>query len=95
VQRQGGLAGAFRPVNLDHAAARQAADAEADVEAEGAGRDHLGFDNLVGTELHDRALAESTLDLPQRRVQSLFLVHRVFLHQPQSALSHQLISLMS
>ena len=33
MQRQRGLARRFRPVNLDHAAARQAADAERDVEA--------------------------------------------------------------
>ena len=37
VQRQRGLARAFRPVDLDHAPARQPADAERDVEAERAG----------------------------------------------------------
>ena len=34
VERERGLAGGFRAVNLDHAAARQAANAERDVEAE-------------------------------------------------------------
>jgi hypothetical protein len=38
VQRQRGLARGFRPVDLDHPAARQAADAERDVEPERAGR---------------------------------------------------------
>ena len=41
MQRQRRLARAFRPVDLDDPAARQAADAERDVEAERAGRDHL------------------------------------------------------
>ena len=47
VQRQRGLARAFRPVDLDDAAARQAADAERDVEAERAGRDRLDLDRLA------------------------------------------------
>ena len=42
VQGERGLARAFRPVDLDDAAARQAADAERDVEAERAGGDRLG-----------------------------------------------------
>ena len=40
-RRQRGLAGGFRAVDLDDAAARQAADAERDVEAERAGGDDL------------------------------------------------------
>ena len=46
VQRQRRLARGFRPVDLDDAAARQAADAERDVEAERAGRDRLDVDRL-------------------------------------------------
>ena len=42
MQRQRGLAGGFRAVDLDHAAARQAADAERDVEAERAGGNRVG-----------------------------------------------------
>jgi hypothetical protein len=41
VQGQRGLAGGLRAVDLDHPAARQAADAERDVEAERAGGDGL------------------------------------------------------
>ena len=41
VERQRGLAGRLRAVDLDDAAARQAADAERDVEAERAGGDDL------------------------------------------------------
>jgi hypothetical protein len=41
LQRQRGLAGGLRPVDLDDPAARQAADAERDVEPERAGGDRL------------------------------------------------------
>ena len=47
VQRQRRLAGGLRPVDLDDAAARQAADAERDVEPERAGRDRLDLDRLL------------------------------------------------
>ena len=74
VQRQRRLARAFRPVNLDHPAARQAADAERDVEPEAAGRDGLDLDLLAAAELHRRALAERAVDLRQRGFQCLLLV---------------------
>src|SRR3546814_8320976 len=77
VQRQGRLARAFRAVDLDDAAARQAADAERDVEAERAGRHRLDVDHVIAlAALHDRAFAEGTLDLAERRFQSLVLVDR-------------------
>ena len=41
VQGEGGLAGGLRAVDLDDAAARHAADAERDVEGDGAGGDGL------------------------------------------------------
>src|SRR3546814_3287195 len=82
VQRQGGLARTLRPVDLDDAAARQAADAQADVEAERAGRHGLDLDGAgVGAELHHRALAERALDLAERGLQCLGLVHAVLLDQ--------------
>ena len=76
MQRQRGLAGAFRPVNLDNAAARQPADAERDVEPERAGRDDL--DLLIGSRAHahDGALAEGALDLRHRGIQRLVLLHQ-------------------
>ena len=84
VQRQRRLARAFRPVDLDDAAVRQAADAERDVEAERAGRNGLDLDDLlVRAEPHDRALAESAFDLRQRRFQCLGFVHRFVLYEPQ------------
>ena len=62
----------LRAVDLDHPAARQAADAEGDVEAERAGGDDLDVvDDLALAEAHDRALAELLLDLRQGRLQGL------------------------
>jgi hypothetical protein len=59
MQRERRLARRFRPVNFDHAAARQAADAERDIEPERAGRDRLDLDAfLSAAQLHRRALAE-------------------------------------
>ena len=65
-----------RPVDLDDAPARQAADAERDVEPEGARRDRLHVDRaVVGPQPHDRALAEVLLDVLERLVERLVLVH--------------------
>ena len=84
VQGKRRLTRAFRPVDLDDTSARQAADAKRDVEAERAGGDRADLDNLlVGTQAHDRALAEGAFDLRQRRVQSLRFVHRIILYEPQ------------
>ena len=78
VQGQSGLARAFRAIDLDDPAARQAADAERDVEAERARRDDVDVGSrLARAELHDRAFAESPLDLAERRVQGPLLVHHV------------------
>ena len=48
-QRERGLAGRFRPVDLDHAPARQPADAERDVEPERAGGHHLDVLGDIGS----------------------------------------------
>jgi len=81
VQRQRRLARGFRAVNLDHAAARQAADAQGDVEAERARRDGLDFHRLlVLAQAHDRALAKGAFDLRQRCVERLGLVHERSFH---------------
>ena len=89
VQRQRGLAGGFRPVDLDDAAARQAADAERDVEAERAGRDRLDVHRLVVlAEPHDRALAEGALDLGERGIQRLRLIHGGTFDETQSGRGH-------
>src|SRR5271169_931992 len=89
VQREGGLTGALRPVDLDDAATRQSADAERDIEAERARRDNLGFRRgLMRPELHNRALAKGALDLRERRVQSPLLVHRFLVQKAQRRLHH-------
>ena len=71
-EREGGFARRLGAVDLDHAAARQTADAEREVEPERAGRDDrdVGDDRLLA-QLHDRALAELFLDLAQRQVERL------------------------
>ena len=62
------LAGGLRAEDLDDAAARQAADAEREVQRERAGRH--GSDRHRGTvvHLHHRALAEVPLDLAEGRL---------------------------
>ena len=82
VQRERRLARAFRAVNLDDPAARQAADAERDVEPEAAGRDRLDLDLLAAAEPHRRALAERAVDLRERGLERLLPVH---VHVFQSA----------
>src|SRR5437763_1107879 len=47
VQRERGLARGGRAIDLDHPAARQAADAERDIEAERAGGDRVDIHRLV------------------------------------------------
>ena len=71
------LAGGLGAEHLDDAAARQAADAEREVERERPRRD--GADRDLGrvVHLHHRALAELPLDLPQRDVECLLAIHRL------------------
>ena len=59
VHGEGGLARRLRPVDLDDPPAGQAADAEGEVEGEGAGGDRLDLARWpLLAHLHDRALAE-------------------------------------
>jgi hypothetical protein len=68
LQAQRGLAGRFRAINLDDAAARQAADAQRDVEAQRAcGNDRQVAGDLGIAHFHYRTLAELLFDLLQRR----------------------------
>ena len=72
VEGQGGLAGGLGAVDLDDPPAREAADAQGQVEGDRAGRDGLdGHRRPLLAELHDRALAELLLDLGQRGVDGL------------------------
>ena len=87
VQAHRGLARALGPEDLDDAAARDAADAERDVERERAGRDDRDAGpHRVLAQLHDGALAELLLDLLQRDVEHLVPVHpRSLLLTPRPA----------
>src|SRR5476649_1672794 len=72
LQGQRGFARRFRAVDFHHAAARQAADAQRDIEAERTGRHDLHvLDRRVGVHAHYGAFAELLLDLGQRGGQRL------------------------
>src|ERR1700735_2466325 len=89
MQRERRLARGFWSINLDYPAARQAADAERDVEAERPRRHCLDFDRLlVLAQAHDRALAERPFDLRQGGVERLGLVHAGPFHEPKIRLGH-------
>ena len=62
VQGEGGLARGFGAVDFRHPASGDAADAEGEIEPDGAGGDHRHLDVHVVGELHHRALAELALD---------------------------------
>ena len=74
VQGDRRLAGGLRAVDLHHPAARQAAEAERDVEGDRAGRDDLERRPGLVAEAHHRALAELLLDLGERDVERLLAV---------------------
>ena len=63
-----GLARRLRPEDLGDPAARDAADAEREVERDGARGDEVDLLPLRRAELHDRAAAELLLDREDRRV---------------------------
>ncbi len=82
MQGQGGLAGALRPVDLDHPPLGQAADAEGQVQAQRAGGGGLDLDDLaLLPKLHHRALAEGPVYLRERRLQRTLLIHVIASHE--------------
>src|SRR5512132_169033 len=91
VQRERRLAGTFRAIDFNDAAARQTAYAERDIEADRAGGDRLGLDRLPLAEPHDRAFAEGSLDLTDRRVDRPGLVRAVLVDHLNSAHQHRVL----
>ncbi|MNP04168.1 hypothetical protein D3C76_960760 [compost metagenome] len=73
-QGQGGFTRGLRAVDLDDTTFRQAADAQRDIQAKGAGGDGRNGLALVVAHAHDRALAELAFDLSKRRGQGALLV---------------------
>ncbi len=69
------LARALRSVELDHAPARQAADAKGDVKRERTGRDCSDLHLSLIAHLHDRAFSERPLDLSEGDVESFLAIH--------------------
>ena len=73
VQRQGGLAGGFRPVNLDNAPPGHAADAQGQIQGQAAGGDGLHVQGGILPQAHDGPLAKLFLNLGQGCFQGLGL----------------------
>ena len=74
VERQGGLTGGFRPVDLNDSAARQTADTEREVQRKRAGGDRIHVHAVVLAKAHDSALAELLFNLRQRSLKRFTLV---------------------
>ena len=64
----------FRAVDFDYPAARQAADAQCNVEAKRASRHRVDLHLLAAAELHRRTLAERAVDLREGRFQCLLTI---------------------
>jgi hypothetical protein len=80
VQRDGGLTGGLRSVDLDDPAPRQAADTQRHVQGDGSGRDDRdGLAHLLA-EAHDRAFAVILLDLRHRQFERFFAVGSLWCH---------------
>src|SRR5690606_2417931 len=92
MQRERGLARAFRAVDFDHPPARETTDAERDVESETSGRNRFDLHGFLLTQLHRRALAECAIDLRERRVERLLTVHVGFLLNQLQFCRHDMAS---
>ena len=77
VQREGGLARRLGAVDLGDAAPRQATDAQGEIERQRPRGDGLDGHRALLAHLHDGALAELLLDLPEGHVECLLTIHGV------------------
>ncbi len=91
LQGQGGLARRFRAVDFDHTATGQTADTQSDVQAQGAGGNHLDVLNgFAFAQAHDGAFAELFFNLRQGGLQgfgffAVHLAHEILLEYQQVA----------
>ena len=74
MKRQRRFAGAFGAIDLDDAAAGNAADAQRDIERQRAGRNAFDIHRFILPQAHDAALAIAFFDLLERQLKRLFLV---------------------
>ena len=75
VLSEGGLAGRLRPKDLGYSGARDATDAQRQVQRQRSGGDRLHMELLRGlAQAHDRPLAKPLLDLAQCHVQRVLLL---------------------
>src|SRR6056297_4234423 len=95
MQREGGLARAFRPINLDHPSLWDTTDSERDIEPNRPGGGRLDIcDRIVAAHLHDRALAELPFDLGEGAVERLLLVRvALVIHGEKICRCHSFASL--
>ncbi len=86
MQRQRGLARAFRTIDLDHPALGQPPHAQRDIEPERAGGNRFHLHGFLLAQLHRRTLAECAVDLCERGVQCLLAVcvHFLVLYELQT-----------
>ena len=80
VQGQRRLSARLRPVYLNDPTPGHATDAESEVEGQRPGGDGVDLTDLLVAQFHDGALAELTLDLGHRHLETLFPVALVFGH---------------
>ena len=76
MQRNRGLTGGFRSVDLNDSAARQTADAECEIQTDRAGRDVFDIHAGVFAQTHNRAFAELLFDLTERSGKCFLLISR-------------------
>ena len=78
VQAERGLAGGFRSEDLGDAPARNAADAERDIERERTGGDDLDLERVGFTQAHDGTIAVALDDVAEGFVEhrALGIAHR-------------------
>ena len=85
VQGQGGLSGGFGSVDLDDAAAWQAADTQGNVQGQRAGGNDRNIHGLAFAEAHDGAFAELLFDLAESQAQDtsflVLAIRRLFRHR--------------
>ena len=96
VQRKRGLARRLRSVDFHHATAWKTTDAKRDIEPKRARGNSFDIHGLiVFTKLHDRTLAELTLDLAQRGGKGFRFIHGRSFDETQGRLTDDVALLMA
>ena len=81
VERQRGLTGTFRPVDLNDTSLRQTADAQRDIQTERTSRNALDFYGLSLAHAHNGAFTKGSFNLGKRCIQCFIFVHLIALNK--------------